>query len=71
MWLRDYLPKDINNARVMIYGYDSLLNGNASRSTLSDYSTNLIHRLLEMRELAKVQLAAYTYLMDHLLISVL
>lgn len=54
MWLRDYLPRDISNARVLIYGYPSQLHGNTSRSILSDYSTNMIHRLLTMREMAKV-----------------
>ena len=57
MWLRDYLPRDIKNARVMVYGYPSHLQGNMSRSILSDYSTNLIHRLLTMRESAKVSLS--------------
>lgn len=54
MWLRDYLPRDATNARVLIYGYPSQLHGNISRSILSDHSTNLIHRLLTMRESAKV-----------------
>ena len=54
MWLRDYLPRDIKNARVMVYGYPSQLQGNLSRSILADYSTNLIHRLSTMRESAKV-----------------
>ena len=54
MWLRDYLPRDISNARVLIYGYPSQLHGNNSRSILSDHSTNMIHRLLNMREMAKV-----------------
>lgn len=54
MWLRDYLPKDVSDARVLIYGYPSQLHGNISRSILSDHNTNMIHRLLEMRESANV-----------------
>lgn len=54
MWLRDYLPRDITNARVLIYGYPSQLQGNMSRSILSDHSNNFIHRLLMMRDSARV-----------------
>lgn len=54
MWLRDYLPRDVSNARILLYGYPSQLQGNISRSILSDHSTNLIQRLLTMRESAKV-----------------
>ncbi|KAL9009039.1 MAG: hypothetical protein Q9173_005898 [Seirophora scorigena] len=53
IWLRDYLLKDIGNARVLTYGYPSQLHGNSSKSIFSDYSTNFIHRLLAMRESAK------------------
>lgn len=55
MWLRDYLPRDVSNVRVLIYGYPSQLYGSISRSILSDHSTNMIHRLLAMRESAKCQ----------------
>ncbi|KAL8732870.1 MAG: hypothetical protein Q9166_002471 [cf. Caloplaca sp. 2 TL-2023] len=55
MWLRDYLPRDISNARILTYGYPSQLQGNNSRGIFSDHSTNFIHRLLEMRESAKVR----------------
>ena len=61
MWLRDYLPRDISNARVLIYGYPSQLHGNISRSILSDHSTNMIQRLLTMREMAKVLLLSREY----------
>lgn len=56
MWLRDYLPKDVANARVLIYGYPSQLQGSASSGVLADYTNNFIHRLLSMRELAKVSI---------------
>lgn len=54
MWLRDYLPRDVSNARVLTYGYPSQLHGSLSRSIFSDHSMNFIHRLLNMRESAKV-----------------
>lgn len=56
MWLRDYLPKDVANARVLIYGYPSQLQGSASSGILADHTNNFIHRLLSMRELAKVSI---------------
>ena len=54
MWLRDYLPKDVAKARVLIYGYPSQLQGSASNGILADHSNNFIHRLLSMRESARV-----------------
>ena len=54
--LRDYLPRDIKNARIMLYGYPSDLYGNTSRTILADYSNNFIQRLLTMRESASVRL---------------
>lgn len=56
MWLRDYLPKDIANARILIYGYPSQLQGNTSRSILSDHTNNFIQRLLTMRDSARVSI---------------
>jgi hypothetical protein len=52
MWLRDYLPKDIQNrARVLIYGYDSQLNGaNAAKSIISDYGNSFIQSLMDLRD---------------------
>ena len=54
MWLRDYLPRDIAKARVLIYGYPSQLQGSASNGILADHSNNFVHRLLSMRESARV-----------------
>ena len=54
MWLRDYLPRDIKNARILIYGYPSALQENVSRNILSDHSINFMNRLMMMRESAKV-----------------
>ena len=56
MWLRDYLPKDVANARVLIYGYPTQLQGSASGGILADHANNFIHRLLSMRELARVSI---------------
>ena len=54
MWLRDYLPEDVPDVRVMIYGYESRLQGNTARSIFSDHTTTFINRVNAMRKLAKV-----------------
>lgn len=54
MWLRDYLPKDVKNVRVLTYGYNSQLQGNEDRSSLLSHSKNFIHRLREMRKVTEV-----------------
>ncbi|KAI8626567.1 ankyrin repeat-containing protein [Xylariaceae sp. FL1651] len=36
IWLRDYVPGDIPNCRVMIYGYDTKLQGNHSKQSIED-----------------------------------
>ncbi len=54
MWLRDYLPNDVKNVRVLTYGYNSQLQGNEARSSLLSHSKNFIHRLREMRKVTEV-----------------
>jgi hypothetical protein len=51
MWLRDYLPKDIQNrARVLIYGYESQLQGaSVAKSIISDYGNSFIQNLMDIR----------------------
>ncbi|KAK4444368.1 hypothetical protein QBC34DRAFT_185339 [Podospora aff. communis PSN243] len=41
MWLSDRLPKDIPAARVMIYGYESGLQGSTSFANLNDLASTL------------------------------
>jgi hypothetical protein len=45
MWLRDFLPKDIPNIRVLIYGFDSKLEGKETTAGLSDYTTSFLQGL--------------------------
>lgn len=49
MWLRDFLPRDLPQARVMLYGYDSRIVNSQSRSILADLSSNLIAKFNAMR----------------------
>ncbi|MCJ1312987.1 hypothetical protein MMC25_006663 [Agyrium rufum] len=57
MWLRDYLPHDAPNARIMTYGYKCLLEGSKAPSKLSDFTSKFLNRLLNMREIGKVILS--------------
>jgi len=55
MWLKDFLPKNVNNIRVMTYGYDSSLVGPArSDARMTDYRRNLLEQLGNARASSKV-----------------
>ncbi|KFY42179.1 hypothetical protein V494_02544 [Pseudogymnoascus sp. VKM F-4513 (FW-928)] len=43
MWLRDYLPKDAPNARILTYGSNSV-------NILQDHTNKFVHSLIDMRE---------------------
>ncbi|CAD6592661.1 MAG: hypothetical protein ASARMPREDX12_006341 [Alectoria sarmentosa] len=49
MWLRDFLPRDIPQARILLYGYDSHIVNSQSRSILADFSSNFIVKFNAMR----------------------
>jgi hypothetical protein len=54
MWLRDYLPEDVPNARILTYGYDSQLSGKSlASSTLQDLADEFMMNLLDMRDRTK------------------
>ncbi|SPO06920.1 uncharacterized protein DNG_09614 [Cephalotrichum gorgonifer] len=36
VWLRDFLPKDLPNIRVLLYGYDTKLPGSLSKQSIED-----------------------------------
>ncbi|KFY05771.1 hypothetical protein V492_08307 [Pseudogymnoascus sp. VKM F-4246] len=52
MWLRDYLPQGIKNqARILIYGYESQLKGpNTAGSIISDYANSFAQSLIDIRD---------------------
>ncbi|KAL8856323.1 MAG: hypothetical protein Q9178_007087 [Gyalolechia marmorata] len=54
MWLQDYLPRDVPNARVMIYGYDASLEGKA-RNILLNLTQEFMYRISEMRSSAQCE----------------
>ncbi|KAL7918158.1 putative ankyrin repeat protein [Trichoderma austrokoningii] len=42
MWLRDFLPPSVPNARIMIYGYDTKLPGSQSEASILELSRKLL-----------------------------
>ena len=50
MWLRDYLPKDAPNTRILTYGYPSKLQASNSTTILQDHTNTFVHRLIDVRE---------------------
>jgi hypothetical protein len=55
MWLRDFLPQAIPQARCVTYGYNSaLLGSNTSVSSVADFSRDLLQRIADDRELEGV-----------------
>jgi pimeloyl-ACP methyl ester carboxylesterase len=56
MWLRDFLPDDTPQARILIYGYDSRIKKRSFRSILSDYTNNFILKLTDMRREGRYEL---------------
>jgi hypothetical protein len=52
MWLRDSLPQDFKNARVLVYGYDSHINGSTSFQTLESLATSLRNHVEGMKPLS-------------------
>jgi hypothetical protein len=59
MWIRDYLPRDAPNARILTYGYPATLQGNTSISTLQDYTATFVQSLIGMRDSAEVISASF------------
>lgn len=49
MWLRDFLPQQIPHARIMSFGYDSVLLFSKSTSDVGTFAEQLLESLLSMR----------------------
>lgn len=49
-WLRDWLPQDVPNARMLLYGYDTRLQGNQSLSSIEDLGRIFLDRLTAFRK---------------------
>ncbi|KAF5239886.1 hypothetical protein FANTH_9779 [Fusarium anthophilum] len=49
-WLEEFIPKDIENARVMTYGYESQVAFSKSTAGVEDFAKDLLARLAMVRQ---------------------
>ncbi|KAK5989673.1 Protein SERAC1-like protein [Cladobotryum mycophilum] len=49
MWLRDFLPQSILNARILTYGYDTKLPGSQSETSILELSRRLLESIKTIR----------------------
>lgn len=50
VWLRDFLPRDLTNIRVLLYGYDTILPGSLSKQSIEDLGSALLEQVNAFRE---------------------
>ena len=50
LWLRDFLPKAVPEARVLTFGYNSGIAFGGTASRIDDFATALLERLLQKRK---------------------
>ncbi|ORY70348.1 uncharacterized protein BCR38DRAFT_471661 [Pseudomassariella vexata] len=55
IWLRDWLPEDIPNVRVLLYGYDTTLLKNTSKASIEDLGQRLLESLIAFRTSDKTE----------------
>ena len=49
MWLKDFLPKEVPDARILTFGYNSGLAFSGTTSKLDDFASLLLNRLFQIR----------------------
>lgn len=49
VWLRDYLPDDVPNIRVLLYGYDTSLVGSDSKDSIEDLGSRFLESIKAFR----------------------
>ena len=49
VWLRDYLPKDLPDIRVILYGYKTELLGNESKDSIEDLGLRFLESVISFR----------------------
>jgi len=61
MWLRDFLPEQVQGARILVYGYNSALIGpTTSVSNVKDFACDLLQRILDDRKDSEVRIIELT-----------
>ena len=67
MWLYHLLPKDLPNARIMTYGYNSYLSEDASTGRIRDFAKGLLNDLDDNRtEVYAIIVPSFCLLAKHL-----
>ena len=59
MWLRDSLPKDLPNMRILLYGYESGLDGSESTLNISGIAETFVGHLRGLRSQSEVSAIAH------------
>lgn len=59
MWLRDFLPKDIPNTRILLYGYPSTVSGGQSMEKVEDIAITFLNRLTLLRRNTSVSVISF------------
>ncbi|OQE13144.1 hypothetical protein PENFLA_c053G03067 [Penicillium flavigenum] len=49
VWLRDFLPEDMPNIRVLLYSYDTMLPGSQSRQSIGDLGSAFLEQVTAFR----------------------
>ncbi|KAH0559684.1 hypothetical protein GP486_003804 [Trichoglossum hirsutum] len=61
IWLRDFLPSQVQNARVMSYGYNSVVTFSKSIGDVDDSAIDLLTRVMDERETPQALIYAHNH----------
>lgn len=64
MWLRDFLPAQLEESRVMTFGYSSRLGDSGNMSSLEEWAHGLLSAVSSVRESISVSKAEYRLLKE-------
>ena len=53
MWLRDFLPVHLPEARIFTHGYDSIVAFSKSSAEVDDFARELLHQVQSQRKSAR------------------
>ncbi len=56
LWLRDFLPKDLPNTRILTYGYDTAINDKDAKYSITDLAKAFLGSYKAFREDTQVAL---------------
>ncbi len=55
VWLRDFVPIDIKNARILVYGYNTKVDKSDDKSSIGDLAKGLLRALGAFRSNTEVR----------------